>query len=159
MTHKVTPETRKMVENAAGLGLNFKMIATLLAVNEKTLMRRYRREIDLGKAKAGFNIAKTAYDRAQAGDAQMLKYWLATQLKWQEAPVEITTPPGRPLQHTYVPQQQELLGDYYARLEAARTAPDTDPRPALGVGPAGSEGDQPAVDPDPLAGRQILSPR
>lgn len=158
--HQVTPETRQLVKTAAGLGLPYRLICPLVGVTEKTLMKRYRKEIEEGKAKACFNVAKTLYDSAVSGDTTAGIWWTKTQMGWKEPPREITTPPGQPIGLTYVPGGPELLADYYARLDqAAAGAPDPDPRPLEHLGPAGQPRPGPESDQDPVPRGPILSPR
>lgn len=134
--HKLTEERRQMVENASGLGMPYKLIAVLVGCSENTLVRRYKKEILQGRARAGFNVAKTAYDRAMAGDGPMLKYWLSTQLGWREPIVEDTRPKDEPIQQTYSAQRDELLAEYYERIEKAKESPaDSDSTVVASVGP------------------------
>ena len=144
MTHQVTEETRKFVENAAGMGLPHEMIATLVGVkSDKTLRKKYRRELDQGKAKACLQMATCAFQGAIKGDAKLVIWWTKTQMKWKEdRSLELSTPPGRPLELAPVPEP-ELIGEYYARLAklAAERRPHS--RPAAGVGAAGRQGPEP----------------
>jgi hypothetical protein len=147
MTHQVTEETRKTAENGAGLGLPHAMIATLLGITENTLRRRYRKELDSGKAKATVSVLQTLYKRCIGGSDTAIIWWTKTQLGWREdRSLELRNPPGQPFQQTYVPGSPELLQDYYAKLaQSAAAAPPVDPHPAAArhLGPDGSQGDEP----------------
>ena len=57
--HVPTDEFRKLVESTSGLGLPHEQIAILVGIDDKTLRKYYRAELDTGKAKANSQIAKT----------------------------------------------------------------------------------------------------
>tara|TARA_R110000868_G_scaffold408157_1_gene690553 strand:- start:44 stop:370 length:327 start_codon:yes stop_codon:yes gene_type:complete len=82
--HKPTKEFRATVESTSGLGLPHEQIAMLIGVDDKTLRKHYRHELDMGKAKANGQIAKTLYSKAIAGDTTSLIWWTKTQMKWAE---------------------------------------------------------------------------
>ena len=52
LEHKPTDENRKLVESTSGLGLPHEQIAILVGIDDKTLRKHYRHELDVGKAKA-----------------------------------------------------------------------------------------------------------
>ena len=82
--HLPTDESRKMVESTSGLGLPHEQIAILVGIDDKTLRKYYRTELDTGKAKANGQIAKTLYSKAVGGDTTSLIWWTKTQMKWAE---------------------------------------------------------------------------
>jgi predicted transcriptional regulator len=82
--HIPTDESRKMVESTSGLGLPHEQIAILVGIDDKTLRKHYRAELDMGKAKANGQIAKTLYSKAVGGDTTSLIWWTKTQMKWAE---------------------------------------------------------------------------
>lgn len=150
MTHKVTAESRTIVENASGMGLNHDVIATLVGCTGKTLRKRYRKELDQGMAKAHFNIAKTTYQKAIDGDRTMLIWYEKTRMGMRET-VQVATPPGEAL--VTAPGEPELIGAYYARLRAAGIAAggraagaDSGSHPPVGAGGQGP--DRPESDPE-----------
>jgi len=63
--HKPTDESRRMVESTSGLGLPHEQIAILVGIDDKTLRKYYRTELDLGKAKANGQIAKRCLVKPQ----------------------------------------------------------------------------------------------
>jgi hypothetical protein len=144
VTHQVTEESRKTVENAAGIGMPHEMIAVLIGVKSvKTLKKRYRVQLEMGKAKACFNIAGVAYKEAAKGVPSMVKWWTATQMGWRETVShELAGPGGKPV-GIAVAAEPELLGAYYERLK--RIAADrADPRPDKDLGGDGPGGNGPA---------------
>ena len=96
--HKPTNESRKMVESTSGLGLPHEQIAILVGIDDKTLRKYYRTELDLGKAKANGQIAKTLFSKATSGDTTALIWWTKTQMRWAETvKQEITGADGNDL--------------------------------------------------------------
>jgi hypothetical protein len=97
--HDPTPETRKLVESSSGLGLPHESIAVLVGIDDKTLRKYYRAELDMGKAKANGQIAKTLFSKAVAGDTTSLIWWTKSQMRWSETVKnEVTGADGEPLQ-------------------------------------------------------------
>ena len=96
--HIPTDETRKMVESTSGLGLPHESIAVLVGIDDKTLRKHYRIELDTGKAKANGQIAKTLFSKALAGDTASLIWWTKSQMRWSETvKQEVTGADGEPL--------------------------------------------------------------
>lgn len=96
--HKPTDETRKLVESTSGLGLPHEQIGILVGIDDKTLRKYYRTELDLGKAKANGQIAKTLFSKATSGDTTALIWWTKTQMRWAETvKQEITGSEGQDL--------------------------------------------------------------
>jgi hypothetical protein len=97
--HEPTPETQRLVESSSGLGLPHESIAVLVGIDDKTLRKHYRLELDMGKAKANGQIAKTLFQKATSGDTTSLIWWTKTQMKWSETvKAEVTGADGEPLQ-------------------------------------------------------------
>jgi len=97
--HEPTPETRRLVESSSGLGLPHESIAVLVGIDDKTLRKYYRSELDMGKAKANGQIAKTLFSKAVAGDTTSLIWWTKSQMRWSETVKnEVTGADGEALQ-------------------------------------------------------------
>jgi hypothetical protein len=128
--HKVTPETCKAVENAAGMGLPLEMVAALLDISEQTLRKRYKKHIEQGKAKACFGVATMLYTKAtRHQDVQSAIWWEKTRTGLREPrdPVTIQTAPGSPLQVSAV-SREELTAEILREIRAAATVAQ---RPAI----------------------------
>ena len=82
--HLPTDESKRMVESTSGLGLPHEQIAILVGIDDKTLRKHYRAELDMGKAKANGQIAKTLFSKATSGDTTALIWWTKTQMRWAE---------------------------------------------------------------------------
>jgi hypothetical protein len=99
LEHIVNDQTRKLVESSSGLGLPHEQIAILVGIDDKTLRKHYRAELDMGKAKANGQIAKTLFSKAVAGDTTSLIWWTKAQMRWSETVKnELTGADGEPLQ-------------------------------------------------------------
>ena len=99
LEHIVNDQTRKLVESSSGLGLPHEQIAILVGIDDKTLRKHYRAELDIGKAKANGQIAKTLFSKAVAGDTTSLIWWTKAQKRWSETvKQEVTGADGEPLQ-------------------------------------------------------------
>jgi predicted transcriptional regulator len=99
LEHEPTDEQRRLVESTSGLGLPHEQIAILVGIDDKTLRKHYRHELDAGKAKANSQIAKTLYSKALAGDTTSLIWWTKSQMRWSETvKQELTGADGEPLQ-------------------------------------------------------------
>jgi hypothetical protein len=97
--HEPTDEYRRLVESSSGLGLPHEQIAILVGIDDKTLRKYYRAELDMGKAKANGQIAKTLYSKAISGDTTSLIWWTKAQMRWSETVKnELTGADGEPLQ-------------------------------------------------------------
>ena len=97
--HEPTAKMQRLVENTSGLGLPHEQIAILVGIDDKTLRKHYRAELDMGKAKANGQIARTLFDKATSGDTTALIWWTKTQLRWAETvKQEITGKNGEALQ-------------------------------------------------------------
>ena len=96
--HEPTPQTRQVVESSSGLGLPHEHIGALIGIDDKTLRKHYRQELDQGKAKASANIAKTLYNKAMGGDTTAMIWWTKAQMRWSETvKQELTGQDGAPL--------------------------------------------------------------
>jgi hypothetical protein len=143
--HVPTDETRKRVKDSSAVGLPQDLICAQIGIrSEKTLRSKYRKEIAEGRATAGFNVAKTAYDRALAGDPGMIRWWTATQLKWAPAtdPVQIYTPAGKGI--VVSDAREDTLTQFWRREEerkavALGAAVSASPRALASDGPGDAE--------------------
>ena len=96
--HKPNAETRRLVETSSGIGLPHEQIGMLLEIDDKTLRKHYRDELNKGKAKAHLKIAQTLFNKASGGDTTSLIWWTKTQMKWSETiKQEVTGADGVPL--------------------------------------------------------------
>ena len=76
-----TDDERKTVENAAKIGLPYRMIKNLIrsGITEVTLMKHFRQELDYGKAIGVSKAAGILFDMVMKEDFHAVKFYLATQ--------------------------------------------------------------------------------
>ena len=104
---KPTDEQREQVQAMVGFGVRESDICLLIKnhqtgkpIDEKTLCKHFRREIDTGRTIANTNVAKSMYEMATKGDATSTKlgaaaFWLARRAGWKETnKVELTGEDG-----------------------------------------------------------------
>ena len=87
LAHAPTPATRDLVARSSGLGLPHESIAHLVGdIDEKTLRKHYRQELDVGRAKAHLAVAATLYDKACSGDTGAMVWYTKCQMRWSPPP-------------------------------------------------------------------------
>lgn len=81
-----TEEEQSFVEKLSGYGLQQESIAAMVrdGIHIDTLRTHFKRELELGRAKANGKIGKTLFDKAMAGDTGSLIWWTKTQMRWAE---------------------------------------------------------------------------
>ena len=83
--HKPTEQSRNMVKEAVGMGMEQTMISRLLNIAPKTLRRFYREELDTGLAIANMVVAKALYGQAKSGKNTIASiFWLKARDGWQD---------------------------------------------------------------------------
>ncbi len=84
-SHKPTAKLRAEVEAYATVGVPHKMIAALINTSDNTLLKHYARELEVGKAKATAQVAKTLFQLATVGkNLGAMIFWLKAQAGWRE---------------------------------------------------------------------------
>lgn len=125
--HQPTDVTRGQVEALAGFGGSHEDIGLVIGIDDKTLRKWYRHELDAGKAKANAKMAQNIFQKALGTGPQaatLAIFWAKTQMGWKEQPQQhaLTGKDGEPLPGTsvnvYVPGGGQ--GDVAAAIEATR---------------------------------------
>ena len=79
-----TDEQRRMVKTMAAYGIRQEEIATTICVAEKTLRRRFRKELDQGATEANTQVGQTMYQLATSGKSpQSTMFWLERRAGWR----------------------------------------------------------------------------
>lgn len=95
-----TAEQRQQVEMYSAVGLTQAQIAELVGCSVDTLDRHFRRELDLGLAKANAKVAGTLFNKAMQGDNACLIFWLKTRARWKEVQGhELSGPEGNAISY------------------------------------------------------------
>ncbi len=85
--HKPTDEQRKTVETLSGFGIHQVDIAKMIGINDQTLRKWYREELDIGIIKANSQVVQSLYNKCMGGDAGSLKWWTIARMGWKETTV------------------------------------------------------------------------
>jgi len=108
--HKPTPESRAEVAALKSFGVNQGKISVYLGIDEKTLRKYYREELDTAQTKADANVAKFLYNAA-SGEAiesgashsdciRAAMFWAKTRMQWRETG-ENEAPKAQPIEITF----------------------------------------------------------
>lgn len=84
MSHEPTKTTRDTVMMHAMVGTPQVDIARVIGIDDKTLRKHYRDELDLSKAKANATIGGALFNKAKGGDTTAMIFWMKTQAGWAE---------------------------------------------------------------------------
>ena len=82
--HEPTALTRQTVQLHTTVGTTQTAIAQILGIDEKTLRKHYRDELDLSRAKANATIGGALFNKAKGGDTAAMIFWMKTQAGWRE---------------------------------------------------------------------------
>ena len=83
--HEPTEATRQTVQLHTMVGTTQADIARVLDIDEKTLRKYYRDELDLAKAKSNATIGGALFNKAKNGDTAAMIFWMKTQAGWRES--------------------------------------------------------------------------
>ena len=83
---KPTDEERKLVEQMCAVGIPQESIALVVrdGIDDKTLRKHFRRELDISKIKANAKVGGALFNKAMAGDTSAAIFWAKTQMGWKE---------------------------------------------------------------------------
>lgn len=80
-----TDEQRRTVRAMSGFGIPQADIATLLEIDDKTLRKYFRREIDRGSIEATAKVAQTLFQMATSGqNTAAAIFWMKARAGWRE---------------------------------------------------------------------------
>ena len=98
---KPTDEQRKYVSQMIAVGIPQEQVARAIVeggIAVETLQKHFDEEIATASIKANAQIGGAAFNKAVAGDPQMLKWWTASRMGWKETTrQEHTDGEGNPL--------------------------------------------------------------
>lgn len=84
-SHQPTDEMRKTVEAMSSYGIPHEGIACVIDIDEKTLRKYYRSELDKATFKANAQVAGKLYKKCMDGDTTSIIFWLKTRARWRES--------------------------------------------------------------------------
>ena len=87
---KPTDQEREQVEQMSAVGIPQESICRVIrdGIDDKTLRKHFRKELDTAAAKANANIGNTLYNKAMGGDTSALIWWSKTRMGWKETSVQ-----------------------------------------------------------------------
>ncbi|WP_431266973.1 hypothetical protein [Dankookia sp. P2] len=82
---KPTEEQRRTVRAMSGFGIPQADIATLIEIDDKTLRKHFRRELDRGSIEATAKVAQTLFQMATSGENTAAAiFWMKARAGWRE---------------------------------------------------------------------------
>lgn len=86
---KPTDDERKLVEQMSAVGIPHESIALIVrdGIDDKTLRKHFRRELDTAAIKANAKVGGTLFNKAMAGDTTAAIWWSKTRMGWKETTV------------------------------------------------------------------------
>ena len=83
---KPTDDERKLVEQmtACGIPQESQCLVIRNGIDDKTLRKHFRNELDTAATKANTKVAGTLFNKAMGGDTTALIWWTKTRMKWSE---------------------------------------------------------------------------
>lgn len=82
--HEPTKASKELVKLHAMVGTPQSIIADLLEIDDKTLRKHYRRELDLSTHQANAQIGGALFNKAVKGDTSAMIFWMKTRAQWRE---------------------------------------------------------------------------
>jgi hypothetical protein len=85
-TFKPTDDERKLVEQMSAVGIPQESICQVVrdGIDDKTLRKHFRKELDTAATKANAKIGGTLYNKAINGDTTAAIWWTKARMKWAE---------------------------------------------------------------------------
>ena len=87
---KPTDEERKLVEQMSAVGIQQSNIAMVIrdGIDDKTLRKHFRKELDTAATKANAKIGGTLFNKAVNGATSAAIFWAKTRMGWKETSVQ-----------------------------------------------------------------------
>tara|TARA_R110000765_G_scaffold79997_5_gene157150 strand:- start:9776 stop:10123 length:348 start_codon:yes stop_codon:yes gene_type:complete len=87
---KPTAAEREYVEQMSSIGLPQSNMARVIrgGIDEKTLRKYFREELDTAATKASVSIGGALFQKAMAGDTTAMIWWSKTRMGWKETSVQ-----------------------------------------------------------------------
>ncbi len=82
--HEPSKESRQLVQLHATIGTPQKVIADILDIDDKTLTKYYRAELDQAMARANASVGGALFNKATKGDTAAMIFWMKTRAGWRE---------------------------------------------------------------------------
>tara|TARA_R110002110_G_scaffold112795_1_gene280207 strand:+ start:297 stop:635 length:339 start_codon:yes stop_codon:yes gene_type:complete len=92
-TFKPTDDERRLVEQmtACGIPQESQCLVIRDGIDDKTLRKHFRRELDTAATKANTKVAGTLFNKALGGDTAAMIWWSKTRMGWKETNIQENT--------------------------------------------------------------------
>lgn len=93
-----------MVEQMSAVGIPQESICLVIrdGIDDKTLRKHFRRELDTAAVKANAKVGGTLFNKAMAGDTTAAIFWAKTRMGWKEKQHhEHSGPDGDPIENKW----------------------------------------------------------
>lgn len=108
MAHKPTKEQREKVCELRSHGIKQKTIAKIIGIDEDTLVRNYKEELDEAGESAVAKVSATLYKKAIDGDVTSMIFWLKTRGRWRTSDTDSTIESNEKLRQEMIELRKEL---------------------------------------------------
>lgn len=95
--HEPSKESRQLVQLHTTIGTPQDVIADILGIDKKTLIKYYREELDQAMARANAAVGGALFNKATKGDTAAMIFWMKTRAGWREKQEIDMTSNGGPL--------------------------------------------------------------
>lgn len=85
--HIPDEKTRLLVKSLSAVGIRYVDIAHKLGINDETLRKHYKQELEDGRIDANASIGNTLFQQAKNGNTSAAIFWLKTRANWKETTV------------------------------------------------------------------------
>ena len=93
--HEPSKESRQLVQLHATIGTPQAVISDILGIDNKTLTKYYREELDQALARANASVGGALFNKATKGDTTAMIFWMKTRAGWREKQeVDLTSSDG-----------------------------------------------------------------
>ena len=82
--HVPDDKDRLLVKSLSAVGMPYEDISRKLKITSDTLVKYYKDELELGRADANAEIARTLYQQAKNSNVAAMMFWLKTRARWTE---------------------------------------------------------------------------
>jgi hypothetical protein len=82
--HEPSKESRQLVQLHATIGTPQAVISDILGIDNKTLTKYYREELDQALARANASVGGALFNKATKGDTTAMIFWMKTRAGWRE---------------------------------------------------------------------------
>lgn len=114
--HVPDDKDRLLVKSLSAVGMPYEDISRKLKITSDTLVKYYKDELELGRADANAEIARTLYQQAKNGNVAAMMFWLKTRARWTEKHQhEISGIDGQPI----VTRIERVIIDHTENTNAA----------------------------------------